>query len=279
MRIFTSDTLGSRIARRLMPVTVAVPVALHFWTLMQTRLGLLDRDSAAVIDTMTTIAIFGAFVLLTSRMMNDLDTERRQREADLRDSEARFRAVTDTAGDAIVAAGPSGRIELWNKTAATIFGYASAEILGRSVSTIIPDRFQSAHEPAFEWAVATGESKLAGRPVELVGRRKDGSECPVELSLALWKAGEENHFTGIIRDISERKRAEAEREQLISDLKQAVTEIRTLEGFIPICAGCKKIRDDQGFWEHVENYVARNTEAKFSHGICPDCEKRLYPEE
>lgn len=65
---------------------------------------------------------------------------------------------------------------------------------------------------------------------------------------------------------------------LISELEKALAEIRTLRGLIPICGSCKKIRDDEGYWDHVEVYVSKRTDAVFSHGICPECAERLYPE-
>ena len=64
----------------------------------------------------------------------------------------------------------------------------------------------------------------------------------------------------------------------VRELQKALDEVRTLRGIIPICAGCKKVRDDQGYWSQVEEYVRDHTEAEFSHGFCPDCVKRLYPE-
>jgi hypothetical protein len=66
--------------------------------------------------------------------------------------------------------------------------------------------------------------------------------------------------------------------QLNKNLQNAFTEIKQLKGIIPICAECKKIRDDEGFWHQVESYVRDHSEAEFSHGICPECMKKLYPE-
>ena len=83
---------------------------------------------------------------------------------------------------------------------------------------------------------------------------------------------------GIVMDLSIRKQSEAEREKLIDELKTALAEVKTLQGFIPICAKCKKIRDDKGYWSQVEEYITKHSEAIFSHGICPDCIKELYPE-
>jgi PAS domain S-box-containing protein len=79
-------------------------------------------------------------------------------------------------------------------------------------------------------------------------------------------------------DITQKKEIETERESLISKLQDALDRIKTLRGIIPICASCKKIRDDQGYWNQIESYIKDHSEADFSHGICPDCAKRLYPD-
>jgi hypothetical protein len=79
-------------------------------------------------------------------------------------------------------------------------------------------------------------------------------------------------------DISERKRTAEQREQLIQELQTALNEVNTLSGLLPICASCKKIRDDKGYWNNLEMYISEHSGAQFSHGICPDCAQRLYPE-
>jgi len=78
-------------------------------------------------------------------------------------------------------------------------------------------------------------------------------------------------------EIEERKKTEAEKEALINELRKALEEVKVLRGFLPICASCKKIRDDRGSWSQIEEYIRKHSEAEFSHGICPDCAKRLYP--
>ena len=80
------------------------------------------------------------------------------------------------------------------------------------------------------------------------------------------------------QEIAERKRAESEREQLIVELQAALANIKTLRGLLPICASCKQIRDDRGYWTEVEVYIRDHTEVEFSHGLCPDCAKKLYPD-
>jgi PAS domain S-box-containing protein len=91
---------------------------------------------------------------------------------------------------------------------------------------------------------------------------------------------ENNQITGLVgigRNITERKKAEAEREKLITELKDALADIKMLSGLVPICANCKKIRDDQGYWTQIESYIQDRSSAKFSHSICPDCAAKLYP--
>jgi hypothetical protein len=78
--------------------------------------------------------------------------------------------------------------------------------------------------------------------------------------------------------IDQRRQAEAEKDALITELRKALVEVRTLQGIIPICTSCKNIRDDDGYWHQVEAYVSSHSNALFSHSICPQCTKRLYPE-
>ena len=78
--------------------------------------------------------------------------------------------------------------------------------------------------------------------------------------------------------ISQRKRAEEDRGRLILELQDALEDVKILRGLLPICASCKKIRDNEGGWDHIENYIQKHSEAQFTHGICPECLERLYPE-
>jgi hypothetical protein len=79
-------------------------------------------------------------------------------------------------------------------------------------------------------------------------------------------------------EIEARKRGQIERENLIIELKDALKKVKMLKGLFPICASCKKIRDDKGYWNQIESYIRDHSEAKFSHGICPECAEKLYPD-
>lgn len=80
------------------------------------------------------------------------------------------------------------------------------------------------------------------------------------------------------KEISARRRIELERNNLIADLKQALSEVKTLQGFLPICSNCRKIRNDTGYWQQIELYIEDHTDSKFSHSICPNCINELYPD-
>ena len=93
--------------------------------------------------------------------------------------------------------------------------------------------------------------------------------------------GPDGELIGIVedfKDITKRKRAEEERERLVKELQEALAEVKTLSGLLPICSSCKKIRDDKGYWNQIEAYIRNHSEAEFSHSICPECAKELYPD-
>jgi PAS domain S-box-containing protein len=90
--------------------------------------------------------------------------------------------------------------------------------------------------------------------------------------------GKERIILLAIEDITERKRAEKERERLIRELQDTLAKVKQLSGMLPICSSCKQIRNDKGYWSQVEVYIRDNSEAEFTHGICPECMKKLYPD-
>ena len=135
-------------------------------------------------------------------------TERREVEEELRDAVRRFETVAESANDAIVSAEEDGRIAFWNERARTMFGYEPEDILGRELATLMPERLRDDHRRGFARYLETGRAHVIGRTVELVGLRSDGTEFPLELSLGEWRRGERRAFTGVIRDLGERKRTE-----------------------------------------------------------------------
>jgi DNA-binding NtrC family response regulator len=80
------------------------------------------------------------------------------------------------------------------------------------------------------------------------------------------------------KERTRRKQAEEDREKLVHELQEALARVKTLSGMLPICASCKKIRDDKGYWSQIESYISTHSDAEFTHGMCPDCEKKAYEE-
>ena len=144
----------------------------------------------------------------TMVMLADL-TEQKQAEEALRESELKFRTVVQSADDAIVLSDGHGTILSWNQGAQAMFGYEESEVLGQPLTMLFPDPYRQASPDLLEWNPLTGGFRKNDKTAESYGVRKDGSRFPVELSVAVWEMGSETFYSGIIRDISERKRAEA----------------------------------------------------------------------
>jgi PAS domain S-box-containing protein len=107
---------------------------------------------------------------------------------------------------------------------------------------------------------------------------RGGREVWVRDIVTLAREEGDRKLRGFFFDITRRKQAEMERERLIAELQDALGKIKTLRGLLPICAWCKRIRDDHGYWNQVESYVQEHSEAEFTHGMCPECEARLQGE-
>jgi PAS domain S-box-containing protein len=151
-----------------------------------------------------------------------------------------------------------------------MFGYAESEIMGRPLTDLMPQNFRQAHQKGFSKYPSKKQSRIIGKTVEMVGLTKEGIEFPIELSVSSWNTGKDIFYAGIIRDISERRQFEKERDQLILDLRSSLAKVKTLSGLLPICASCKKIRDDKGYWNQIEGYIRKHS--------CPECTKKLYPD-
>jgi PAS domain S-box-containing protein len=135
-------------------------------------------------------------------------------EQSLTESEHRFQSLVESATDAIVVANGRGIIVSWNRAASRLFGYSLEEIIGKPLTLLMPERYRAAHERGIARIEATGKGTLIGSVVELHGLRKGGEEFPIELSLATWKTANGSYYSGIIRDISERKKAAQALEKL-----------------------------------------------------------------
>jgi PAS domain S-box-containing protein len=182
--------------------------------------------------------------------------------------------ILHSVGEGIALTDVDGRLIFMNPQGAAIIGYTPEELIGQNWRPFVAPE-----------TLARAEAEAASRPqgavsqYEAFGVSRDGRQVPLIVSSRPLFEGE--RFVGTLAafvDITERKRAEEERERLIAELKEALANIKTLKGLIPICASCKKIRTDEGYWQQVDVYIRDHSEVEFSHGLCPDCLKKLYPE-
>ncbi|MGH8482036.1 MAG: sensor histidine kinase, partial [Nevskiaceae bacterium] len=134
--------------------------------------------------------------------------------------------IVDTAVDGIISIDATGRVESFNAAAERIFGYGAEEVLGRNVSTLMPEPYRGEHDRYLASYLGTGVRKIIGIGREVTGRRKDGSTFPMELAVSEMRIGAARKFTGLVRDISQRKQAEEELRRLNLSLEHQVTETR-----------------------------------------------------
>lgn len=152
--------------------------------------------------------------LLRAIGVKELAVKVERAEQSLTESEHRFQSLVESATDAIVVANGRGIIVSWNRAASRLFGYETDEMVGQALTVLMPARYRQAHEKGLARIEATGEGRVMGSVVELHGLRKNGEEFPIELSLATWKTATGSYYSGIIRDISDRKKAAQALEQL-----------------------------------------------------------------
>ena len=179
-----------------------------------------------------------------------------------------FYDFCEEAFDLIQCVATDGRLLYTNQAWRNTLGYSVQEVPNVLIWDVISPECRAHCMTAFQQV-------MAGTPLahfEVVFRTKSGRDVDLEGCATLCaEPGFPVHTRGIFRDITARKQAELARERLIAELQQALQEIKTLRGLIPICAWCKKVRDDQDFWHSVEDYVSAHTGARFSHGMCPAC--------
>lgn len=200
---------------------------------------------------------------------------RREQRRNL-EAAAHLAALVESSDDAIISKTLGGTVISWNKAAERIYGYAAEEMIGRPISLLAFAEHPAELEENFRM-IQQGERV---RRYETVRLRKDGSRVEVSVTISPIKSasGVVVGASAIERDITERKREEADRLRLIEELTTTLAQAKTLRGLLPICSSCKKIRNDRGYWQQVEVYIQEHSEAGFSHGVCPDCMRRLYPE-
>lgn len=213
-------------------------------------------------------------------------TQLRHRISELESSEAEFNSLQqalsivydaiDSTVAGILIANLEERITYVNPSFLRMFEYMDKkEVLGNNVA----DFFASKEIKSLADVAAIIDLTTCATS-EFAVVRKDGTRFYVEVSSSN-VTNDQGNVVGAMAsfvDITQRKQTEMEKEDLIHKLQTALEKIKTLRGLVPICASCKKIRDDQGFWHQLEVYIHNHSDAEFSHSLCPDCAKVLYPD-
>jgi len=177
-----------------------------------------------------------------------------------------YERVIEEMSDGLVVLDGEGRIVQVNPAAEEALAYSRDDLVGRR----LPERLSAQLGPLAQEIGASG-SRTDVALQQGVGRR----DYDVSLSALHDRRGGIAGQVAMLRDITARKRAEEERESLIRELQEALGEVKRLSGLLPICAWCKRIRTDEGYWKQLEEYLSEHSNAVFTHGICPDCQRKL----
>ena len=199
-------------------------------------------------------------------------TARKHADSLLKEREQLFRSLFEENHSAMLLVDPEhGAIVDANLAACTFYGYPKIELTQKKITDL---NILSQKEILKEMEKARSEER---NYFDFRHRLADGAIREVEVFSGPITISGRSLLCSIIHDVSARKETEREKENLIEKLQKALSEVKTLRGFLPICASCKKIRDDKGYWNQIETYIRNHSEAEFSHGLCPECARRLYP--
>jgi len=201
----------------------------------------------------------------------------REEVARLSHDERLLSALLDTVPDHVYFKDLQSRFTRVSRSQAEMFGLRDpAQAIGKTDA----DFFAPAHAQQAladeRRVIETGKPLVAAEEREVWPGGKESWASTTKVPLRDGQGKVIGTF-GISRDITGRKHAQQERERLLSELQAALKRIHTLHGLIPICPQCKRVRDDKGYWQQVEQYMADNSGATFSHCLCEECSAKLYP--
>lgn len=223
------------------------------------RLGLPRGWRTGMLDaTLLALLILPGIYVIVLRPVASLAAQLAAASAD-----ARFRAVVEATGDAIVIGDLAGHIRYANPAALRLLGYREGELEGADVTVLVPEDLRERHREGLRRFCETGELQLLnGPPVEMEALAKDATRIPIELSLSKPSGQDETLLVAVVRDVREHRR------------------LGLFRALLPVCCVCGTIRDDtgrapgEGDWSSLESYVARHASVGYSHTFCPGCLER-----
>ncbi len=241
----------------------------------------IKQAMAFLSDLTVVIANSGMDKLRLIELNRHLEQKVQERTAALED-EVKVRRAEQQFSESLIHSLPGvmyvfdqlGRIERWNRNLEIVSGFSGKQIRQMNPLDFIAEQDKATIRKAIDRVFQEGGSILTEAGVTTA----DGRQIPYLLTGYHFKRESRNYLVGVGLDISDRVRSEAEKENLITKLQHALTEVKQLSGFLPICSSCKKIRDDEGYWNQIEAYIREHSEIEFSHSLCPECARKLYPE-
>lgn len=272
-----------RITRKWVAWTlIAVAVTLMMLRRVESLLMLLGGEAVTrslivfeVVGLATSIFMLAGIVLIRPIFLAITRTDDELREANAKLSglsEEQSLLLAHTR-DVVYRQDPAGIITYVSPAVEHITGYTQAEWLEHYASyyTEIPEHDVLGRVRVLQ----TGQADPTFR-IEVM--HKNGHKVWLEVNRQPYVvSGKVAGFIGVARDVTRRVNLEQEREKLLVERQNALTQIKTLKGLLPICSVCKKVRDDRGYWNQIDAYVSKHSGAEFTHGLCPDCAKQLYP--
>jgi PAS domain S-box-containing protein len=238
-------------------------------------------------------SVLAALLLVMANYMAGRELRQRHRtEAKLNQVLLLQNSILSSTDYGIVSTDSKGIVQTFNPAAEQLLGYTAKEVIGKTTPMLWRDASEVAERAEFLFKklglvvrpnFETVAVKIQFDQIdegEWTFIRKDGSRFTSLLVVTALtdETGGSTGFLGIFRDISKNRQHEIERERLIAELKEAMAQVKTLSGMIPICGWCKSVRNDKGYWSSVEQYVRTHTGATFSHGMCPACAEKFKAE-
>lgn len=233
MAIIFKRSIGGILARRLIPAALVIPFVIGWFRLKAEHAGYFTTEFGVALSTTFNVTIFVTLVLLVARSLDKTDMERKRMVEELRESEARYRTVIETASDAIITIDQNSKIQFVNSSVEKIFGYTIEELLGQQLTMLMPAHLQDIHLGGLRRYVNTGHRHISWSNVELPGVHKSGQEILLEVSFGEFNKKGQRFFTGTLRDITERKHAEEalrkSQEQFAGIISSAMDAIITID--------------------------------------------------
>lgn len=256
-------------------------LGLYFATLclvlaLRTSIPMIRPDGFSLMapNLVQTLTFLPLFLLMLGSGIGFILLIKEQDDQRIRESELKFATVFRSSPNAIILTRLSdGTVLEVNERFESFTGYSALEAVGKTTTELrLPDRPETREEVVRS---LLAEGRIVAQELELKDRQ--GKSFTGLISAEVITLQGEQVILAAIADITQRKQLEREREHLIENLQGAFSEVQALSGLLPICASCKKIRDDTGYWNQIEDYISRHSEAEFTHGICPDCAKEFFP--